>query len=67
MGPDGETFALVAEYDAADGLEAGQATVSERGIAPQLAAFRAIVADRPSRHSHLCGALRESPRSTSSR
>jgi hypothetical protein len=48
VGPDGETFALVAEYDAADGLEADQATVSERGIAPQLAALRAIVADRPS-------------------
>lgn len=48
VGPDGETFTLVAEYDGVDGLEAGQAAVSERGIAPQLAALRAIVADRSS-------------------
>jgi hypothetical protein len=47
IAPGGETFTLVAEYDATDELEAGRATASEHGIAPQLAALRAIAAERP--------------------
>lgn len=42
-----ETFALVADYDATDGLETGQGIASEHGIAPQLAALCAIAANRP--------------------
>ena len=46
-GPSGETFSCVADYDAADALEAGQPGSSGLGIAPQLAALREIAADPP--------------------
>ena len=47
VGPQGESFTIVAEYDLSDGSAAGRDVESELGIAPQLAALRSIAAEPP--------------------
>lgn len=47
VGPHGESFTIVTEYDVSDGSAAAQDVESELGIAPQLAALRSIAAEPP--------------------
>jgi hypothetical protein len=61
VGAHGETFSLTAVYDATDGLQTGQPTATEHGIAPQLAALAGIATSSAVVVAFVWGASRVAP------